>query len=438
MRLIALISVVALTATLSASAQRRAPGAIRIDSVQTADFRTPIAIPQFASASGQEALADEIARLVVSDLDFTGLFRIISSRDYPENFRGFSRDVSRMDFANWRKTPAEYLVYAYVYIEGRKVVAECRLFDVQASRQVLGTKVRGDSEKWYHLIAHQFADEIVLFLTGERGIATSEIFFSGGVSGRKEIYVADYDGRNVIQITRHGSISINPECSPDGNLVAYLSYKDRYPYLYIFDRNTGQSRPFSKKVGLNAAPSWSPDGKSLAIVLSKDGNTEIYLSDVEGGNLSRLTKNRFGDTSPTFSPDGSHIAFVSDRLGSAQIFSMDDRGGNVRRLSVQGGRSYDPEWSPDGRHIAYVVEKSGEGLEIYVMDTDGMNAKRLTESGGSNEAPSWSPDSRHIIFTSTRRGRPDLWTVSLDTGQVRRNRNIRIGAQGPVWGSRRL
>lgn len=413
------------------------PGSIRLDATGRADPRTPIAAPRFASAPGQEAMADDMASIVVGDLDFSGLFRIVSSRDYPRSFRGFSRDVNQLDLASWRTTPTEYLVYAYLYVEGTKIVAECRLFDVQTGTQVIGQRMSDESSLGYSRIAHKFADEIVRYLSGEPGIASSEIFFSAGVPGKKEIYVSDYDGRNVIQMTRHDSISIKPKVSPDGRYIAYLSYKDRYPWLYIFNRVTGESTPLSKKIGLNASPAWHPNGRTLALVLSKDGNTEIYLMDVSGDNLQRLTRNRYGDTSPHFSPDGNRIVFVSDRLGTPQLFVMDIDGSNERRLSTQGGRSYDPAWSPDGRYIAYVVERAGTGLEIYIMDSDGRNARQITDSAGGNESPSWSPDSRHIIFASSRRGRSELYTYTLDTNEVRMNRNVRMASEGPVWGPRR-
>ena len=86
--------------------------------------------------------------------------------------------------------------------------------------------------------------------------------FSGKNGRAKEIYISDYDGGNLKQITHHNSISIKPKFSPDGTKVAYMSYKDRYPFIYIYDRNTGRSTPFSTHVGLNSAPTWAPDGKT--------------------------------------------------------------------------------------------------------------------------------------------------------------------------------
>jgi len=401
------------------------------------DKRIPLAVPAFSAEVGYEGLGQELAQIVAYDLDFTGLFSILPRAKYPASFRGFTPAATQIDFKGWRNAKVECVVYANLIVTANSIVAECRLFDVLSAQQIVGKRLEAE-HKWSRILAHQFSDEIVRFLTGIPGIATSQICFSAGGQGKKEIYVADYDGANVRQVTHHKSVSILPKVSPDGLKIAYLSYKERYPYLYVLDLQTGKSTPLSRRVGLNAAPAWAPDGNTIALVLSKDGNSEIYLRNADGTGGKRLTNNRATDTSPTFSPDGSQIAFISERGGYAQVYAMDINGRNARRLSHQGGRAYEPKWSPNGKYIVYVVERAGEGLEIYRMDADGSNPAALTSSVGSNESPSWSPDSRHVIFTSTRTGFSQLWTVNAETGQERRVPSIGLRCQGPYWGPRRM
>ncbi len=415
----------------------RAQEVVRIDLQGVLDARIPIAAPPFSTSPEASAYSGELASVIESDLDFTGLFLIVPRTQYPRGFPGFTPDPTQIDFDGWRGTTAEHLVYANVGAQGTGLVAECRLFDVLVGQQLVGKRLVAE-QKWSRLLAHQFADEIVRHLSGEAGIASSEIAFSVGQPGKKEIYVSDYDGGALTQITEHGSISIKPKFSPDGRKIAYLSYKDRYPFLYIYDRDSGVSTALSKRVGLNHAPAWSPDGSKIALCLSKDGNTEIYVKSPDGSGEQRLTDDRGSDTSPVYSPDGSRIAFVSDRAGRPQIHVMSSSGGAAQRISFQGGNAYDPVWSPNGQHFAYVVEKPGEGLEIYMMNADGSAPRRLTDSSGSNESPSWSPDSRHVMFSSNRDGAPQLYTVTIETGQVRRVARLsNMRCEGPTWGPRR-
>ncbi len=411
--------------------------AVRINSTQALDSRIKVAVPSFVAGAGMEAYAPMLAQVVANDLDFTGLFTIVPAGQYPAGFRGLPLDVAQIDYLLWRTTPAENLVHGVVRNEANVIVAECRLFDVPTGKQVVGKRLRADPQ-WVRLLAHQFSDEGVRYQTGVAGVASSEIVFSGGQGKVKEIYIADYDAGKVTQVTKHGSITIKPKFSPNGKQVAYMSYKDRYPWIYIYDRQTGASRVFSKRAGLNHAPAWSPDGSKLAYVLSKDGNTEIYIKGAAGSGETRITNNKFGDTGPCFSPDGRQIVFVSDRDGRPQIYVMNSDGSGQHRVSFQGGSSYDPAWSPDGRMISCIVEKDGEGLELWVMNVDGSGARALTISVGSSESPSWSPDSRHIMFQSSRTGKAQLYTATVETGVVRMVGNLgHLACEGPSWGPRR-
>jgi TolB protein len=413
-----------------------AQDAITITSQGAGSQKTSIAVPPFAASDPTlTGAAREMAEVIAYDLAFTDLFKLLEPIQYPQNFNGFSSDVSTLDLPAW-SGKAQNLVWGVVSVQGDTLVAQLRLFDLQSNDQVFGQELRVP-RNYARLAAHRFSEEIVRYIDGEAGIGSTEIVFSGGETGKKELYVADYDGSNARQITQHGSVSIKPKISPDGNKIAYVSYKDGYPFIYVFDRATGRSTQVSREVGTNISPAWSPDGRRLAMTLSKDGNTEIYVKNADGSNPVRLTRNRNGDTSPTWSPDGSRIAFVSDRGGAPQIYVMSSSGGEATRLTFQGGSSYDPAWSPDGKYIAYAVERSGDGFEIYMVGANGGQAVRLTNSAGSNESPTWSPDSRHIMFMTTRSGRPELWTVNPSTGTERPVPGIRVRAEGPTWGPRR-
>jgi len=410
---------------------------VDITSSGRASSKFLVAIPPMAVESpSASAYSKEFSDVLAYDLEFSGLFQILEPIKYPLGFTALDPDVTKLDRAAWSASGAQYLVYGSIADEGGQVVGRFRLFDLASGEQVVGQELRVQ-KSFARLSPHRFSEEIIKFLDGNPGVGSSEIVFSAGRTGQKEIWVADYDGANARQITKHGSISIKPKMSPDGKKIAYLSFKDRYTYLYIFDRASGTSTPLSKEVGLNLAPGWSPDGRTVALTLSKDGNTEIYLKNTDGSNPRRLTKNRDGDTSPNFSPDGSQIVFVSDRGGNPQLYKMNADGSGQARLSFQGGNAYDPVWSPDGKYIAYVVEKRGESFQIYRMNADGSEPVQLT-SGSGNESPSWSADSRHVVFLSSRGGAKQLWTVNVMTGEEKRVPNLQnLGAEGPSWGPRR-
>jgi len=393
----------------------------------------PIAIPSFIVAErASSARAREVSEIVSSDIAFSGDFFVVDDMRYPATFTQLPENPWKIQFRSWASIGARYLVHGLYLEDDDGLGVRWRLFDTRGQRQIVGYEYRGKHDM-LRSVAHRIADDIVQTLTGKPGIGQTKMAFVCQTGMWKEIWIADWDGYNPRQLTRHRSITACPEWAPDGSRIAYTSYGDNNPDLYILEVGGGMPRRISEFQGLNAAPAWSPQENRIALTLSKDGNTEIYLADLVTGAFKRMTRHRALDSSPTFSPDGSYVAFVSTRSGSPQIWVMSVEGAGLRRLSYQGGRGYDPAWSPQGDRIAYVVETAGQGLEIYVMDANGRNATRLTDSKGSNEAPSWSPDGRHIAFCSTRTGRHEIFIMKDDGTDQRQITRLAGPCMSPDW-----
>ena len=84
-------------------------------------------------------------------------------------------------------------------------------------------------------------------------------------------------------------------------------------------------------------PEASPDGDKVAFMSQRDGNWEVYVMDMDGSGIQRLTDNEDTDGLPIWSPDGQTIAFASDRSGEWAIWAMNPDGSNQRMLFSLGG-----------------------------------------------------------------------------------------------------
>ncbi len=241
---------------------------------------------------------------------------------------------------------------------------------------------------------HRFADEIVRAISGRPGIAATQIAFISRRSGRKEVFVADYDGANVRQLTQDGALSVSPAISPNGRFVAYTGYQSGYADVYLIDLANGGRRPLVRAPGTNSGSAFAPDSSRLALTMSRDGNPEIYVVGLGGGGGRRLTRHPATDSSPSWSPSGSEIVFVSDRTGSPQLFRMSASGGGPGRLNTGFSYATEPDWAPDGSKIAFTA-RGGGGLQIAVLDL----ASGSTRIIGSGEDPAWGPNSRHLIYS---------------------------------------
>ncbi len=370
-------------------------------------------IAGFVSSSGGQAAssAKQFEEVVSSDLAFSGMFDI--RRVQP-------KDVSPLlaTLKGQGGLTEQYLVDGRTLAEADKLIFEGRMFDARSSKEVLSKRYKF-GEGALRSAAHRFADEILLQLTGERGISSTSIAFISDIAGPKEVFVVDCDGNGMKRLTAEKSLCLSPKWSPDGQRIAYTSYSRGNPDLHVVGRYGGKPGVLSAFRGLNSSPAWSPDGKRIALTLTKDGNAELYLMNSDGSGLRRLTKHPAIDSSPSWSPNGRHIAFTSDRSGSPQVYVMESDGSNVRRLTFAGSYNDSPAWSPKGDRIVYAA-RAGNNFQIYITDVAGTGIAQLTNSRGNNENPSWSPDGRHIAFSSSRDGKRQIYVMNADGANVRR------------------
>jgi len=414
-------------------------GKVYIDITSPSFRKLPIAIPRFKTVytpTDDMKLGERATAILNNDLDLTGFFSLIDPKSVGEKTNGGATGniPQAEDFRSWANLGAEALVLGEVSYKDRSLTLEARLYDVVKKELIVGKRYLGEIQDLSRMV-HRFADEVVLALTGEPGFFQTKIVYVSKATGNKEIYLMDFDGRNPVQLTRHQSISISPQFSPDGTKIAFTSYKAGTPDLYIKNLRTGEERRVANYPGLNITPAWSPDGQRLALTLSKDGNSEIYTMRPDGSGLKRLTNHPAIDVSPTWSPDGRRIAFVSDRGGSPQIYVMDADGQGVQRLTFEGTYNTHPAWSPRGDRIAFDASAGG-GYNICTIRPDGSNYRVLTDKLGRCESPSWSPDGRHLVFSADSHGGPHIYLIDAEGTQIKRLTFQNGGDTNPYWSPR--
>jgi TolB protein len=391
--------------------------------------QAPLAITRPRSLGGEQDahIAREIEEVLKFDLNLSGAVRIITGLP-KENKSGIR--PGEFDFAPWRNIRAALLLKTGYVIDGKKIMLEFRLYDVEGEKPVRASVYTG-KRKFLREMAHAFADETMQAVTGEKGSFTGKIVFVSARTGNKEVYIMDYDGYNVRRLTRNGSINLNPSFSPNGREIIYTSYKKGNPDLYRREIFTGVESRISSRTGLNVTGAWCPHGNKIALAMSKDGNCQIYLINRNGKELARLTKDDAIDISPSWSPNGSQISFVSDREGTPQIFIMNADGSKVHRLTTIGSYNVGPSWSPRGDRILY-CRMQPNGFQIHAINPDGTGDTQLTTEG-RNEYPHWSPDGRFVTFTSNRDGKESIYVMRADGQSQIKVSKDRDGDSQPVW-----
>ena len=412
-------------------------GPLRIEITEGVIEPLPYAVPDFVadSVSGQE-YARQIAAVVASDLNGTGLFRQIPSDAHIARVTSFS---SPIQFSDWKAINAQALITGAVSVDDvGKLVVQFRLYDIFAGQEIgQGLQFVGTQEGWRRM-AHKVADQVYSRLTGEDPYFDSRVVYiaeTGPKDARqKRLAIMDYDGSNVTYLTDSQSLVLAPRFSPNGDRVLFTSYESGHPRIYVLDVASAGRRVLETREGsMSFSPRFAPDGRTVVYSLTQGGNTDLFAMDIASGRSQRLTTSPAIETAPSFSPDGRHIVFESDRSGTPQLYIMAASGGEATRISFGQGRYGTPVWSPRGDLIAFTKQSKGR-FHIGVMRTDGSEERLLTASF-LDEGPTWSPNGRVIMFTRETQGAQGisgLYSVDI-TGRNLRPVQTPTGASDPSW-----
>lgn len=417
-----------------------------LDIYSTGLIKFPVAVPEFEflePGGDPSGMGRKFTDILSNDLKISGIFDVRSpglNMDLFKDEKFGNHDT--IHYSQWISLlKVDGLVkcgYRYKHdlrTKSTLLSIDAYFYDLTAKTPILGKRYEGGVEDARRIV-HRIGNDIVHKLTGERGIFDTRIAFSSKQGKYKHIFVIDFDGVDLRQITKGPSIDFSSTWSPDGKYLAFTSISpaDFTTKLFAHSFSDGKRQLLSGFPGLNTAAAWSADGEKLALVLSKDDNPEIYVKDRDG-TLTRMTNSWSIDTEPAWSPDGKWIAFVSDRAGSPQIYIMDEKGGNVRRLTYEGNYNTSPAWSPRGDKIAYTALKNGE-IDICLINPDGSGNRIMTQRAGRNESPSWSPDGRLIVFSSNRSGSSQIFIMEANGSNTRRFTLLEGEFTDPAWSPR--
>jgi WD40-like Beta Propeller Repeat/Divergent InlB B-repeat domain len=227
------------------------------------------------------------------------------------------------------------------------------------------------------------------------GAGTADAAFPGQ-NGRlvyfyeREIWTANADGSDAMQLTASPGLDRSPSWSPDGTRIAFASERSGLSKIFVMNADGSDQRQVSFGGGRDRTNAWTQDGRQ--IVFDREF-LELHVVNTDGSGERRLTNGLL----PAASPYGDRVAF-SGGAGGRNLALINLDGTNRRDLTEAVHADFRPDWSPGGTDLVFARGVEGD-RDLYRVHSNGRGLLRLTTTPGRSEVGAvWSPDGTRIVF----------------------------------------
>jgi hypothetical protein len=246
------------------------------------------------------------------------------------------------------------------------------------------------------------------------------------------------------QVTSGPGYDYQPDWSPDGSQVVYVSYRNDAMDLRVLNVATLVSETLLSNGAVNVDPRWSPDGSRIAFVSTAyEGRFHVWAVDMRSGldrggaaapplpvrltedvdsKLPRYYYSTFDHyLSPAWSPDGKELLLVSNRgriWGTGGLWRMEAKAGAPLRLIHDEETTWrmHPDWALDGKRVVYASYLGRQWHQLWLTTADGGDPVPLTFGDYDATNPRWSPDGRRIACISNEAGNTALYVLDIPGG----------------------
>ncbi len=233
--------------------------------------------------------------------------------------------------------------------------------------------------------------------------AGGTLFFMSDRDGGHDLFRADLDGSNAVNITNTpGSGEFLPAFSPNGSWLVFSSDRDDPDLdLYVMAPDGTGVRRITDEPGFQSEPAWC---KGFIFFTHQVGTAEPEIGRVrpDGTGFRLITDNDIFDAQPACNPDGEHVTWVRDVGGFPDLVQARLDGSRVRNLTRTPDQvELDPAWSPSGDAFAYVGFDDAFNLAIFTRESLSEQPLHVFSAGPDERVrlPRFHPDGAAIDAT---------------------------------------
>jgi len=232
--------------------------------------------------------------------------------------------------------------------------------------------------------------------------------------GTSQIWSANIDGSDAVQLTSIGKANREARWAPDGQSIAFVSdrVEGKSVICVLPIGRPGEAREVATHAQTIGNLAWSPDGQSIAYTTTFDPENPDELPH-KGAPRVRVTR---------------RLDYKQDNRGyvnnvRTQVFVVDTASGSRRRVTSDPDDHWYPQWSPDGRRLAARVSyDNGIRSKLAVIDVDSVAVTYAGVDSGSIGVWAWSADGRSILYSGDADYSPqhDLYLYDVASKRIER------------------
>ncbi len=272
-------------------------------------------------------------------------------------------------------------------------------------------------------------------VVGASWSADGRLFFSLGNEQTYQLWSIKIDGTEAHEVAKFKSKVSSAVISPDGSRIAFLSFGEGSPQLWVMNTDGSGERRLTSGMNFGEGqyasykpPVWSPDGLTIYFVAALKPNPFLgaWKISVDVGEPRRIGNINHDITNVSVTRKGAiALTTYEPRLRIATVSSS---GGKPRSvLNEPTEDAFLPAWSPDGRSLAYI--KGNWQRARWTLNWDiakvtlGNNGKAATKpriliaEDNEDYGAVWSPNGKWLAFHSHRNNTDDIYLRAADSFQ---------------------
>ncbi len=218
------------------------------------------------------------------------------------------------------------------------------------------------------------------------------------------------DDASFAKITNEPTVNARVEWTPDGRVV-YDALENSIPHIWIMNADGTGAEQISPLDSADSEPQVSPSGESVVFVSDRTGERKIWRMDIDGSDPVMLGPTSGSGLQPRFSPDGGNVYFVWMDGAEKKMGMVSIDGGEVRALPPFS----DTYWafSPDGKTLAFsYYDEELKRPKVRIRPVD-QPSDGVTLDIAPSHIFQWTRDGKRLIYKEREAGENPFSTILI-------------------------